>query len=226
MARSIRRLVTGSMAAIPLAMAAQCALAQNSPWSIRTGPAVVLAYPSASLSVAGAPVPGGEIGVKNNTTLALELGYALSDAWMARFAFGIPPTTTLSAKGTLTALVPPLTGTLGKVTYGPAALTMTYSFGAPGSIRPYAGAGINYTAILREKDGDVAGLKVRNAFGSVLQAGVDVPLQNGWNVFFDVRKIFVKLKASGTLPAMGGPPAEATLKLNPVVVHAGIGYRF
>ena len=89
----------------------------------------------------------------------------------------------------------------------------------------YVDAGINYTAILREKDGDVAGLKVRNAFGSV-PAGVDAPLQNGWNVVFDVRKILVKLKASGTLPAMGGPPTEATLKLNPVVVHAGIGYRF
>ena len=29
-----------------------------------------------------------------------------------------------------------------------------------------------------------------------------------------------------TLPALGGPPASVSIRLNPLVVHAGLEYRF
>ena len=35
-----------------------------------------------------------------------------------------------------------------------------------------------------------------------------------------------KASATGTLPALGGPSAKANLTLTPLLVHAGIGYRF
>lgn len=226
MTRHLHPLAALSALAIPLAMGSPGALAQTSPWSVRTGPVAVLFDASSSVAVAGATVPGGTVAVKDNTTLGLEVGYAFSSDLTARFAFGVPPTTTLSADGSLKGLVPPLTGTLGKIRYAPAVLSLTHAFGPVGGVRPYLGAGINYTAVLKERDGDVAGLRVKDAFGPVLEAGVDVPLQNGWSLFLDVRKVFVKVKATGTLPAVGGPPATANVKLNPVLVHAGLGYRF
>ena len=78
---------------------------------------------------------------------------------------GLPPTTTLIGKGG------PVDGLqLGRVKYGPAVLSAHYHFDA-GSFKPYVGAGINYTAVLESKDGAVAELDVKSAWGSVLQVG-------------------------------------------------------
>lgn len=202
-------------------------LAQETPWSLRTGLATVnFAASETQLSVAGSPVQGGDAHFSNNKAVAFELGYALTPAITARFAFGIPPTTRLSAAGTLQSMVPPLSGHLGKVQYGPAVLTLTHSLGQYGRFTPYVGAGINYTIVTRTRDGDIADLKVKNAWGSVLQIGGDFQIDKQWSVFLDVRKVFVKTTASGSIPAFGSPPAHANVKLDPLIVHAGVGYRF
>jgi outer membrane protein len=202
------------------------AQAQTSPWSVRLGPAAVNFSAKSSVEVAGAVVPGGELAVKDNTTVALEIGYAIDDRWTTRLAIGVPPTTTLSAGGTLTGFVPPLTGTLGKIKYGPGVLSLTYKLGDFASFKPYVGAGVNYTWVISASDGDVSGLKAKSAWGTVLEAGFDVPLSPNWSLFLDVRKIFVKTSATGTLPALGGPPAKANLTLDPLITHLGVGYRF
>lgn len=211
---------------LPLAAASTSATAGDSPWSVRVGPAMAVFDASANVAVAGANVPGANIGVKDNTTLGIDIGYALNDRWTIRAALGIPPTTTLSTAGTLKGFVPPLTGTLGKVKYGPAVLSATWKFGGFGAFEPYVGAGVNYTHVFSSEDGDIAGLKVKSAFGTVLQAGFDVPIDRNWGLFLDARKIFVKTTATGTVPALGGPPAKASVTLNPLLVHVGASYRF
>lgn len=200
--------------------------AQNSPWSLRVGPAVVGFSPDLQVSVAGTPVAGAKAKVANNTTLGVEIGYALTDRWTARLALGLPPTATVKGAGSLTALAPPLTGTLGKVKYGPAVLSATYRLLDSGPVRPYVGAGVNYTIVLESPDGDLAQLDAKSAWGSVLQAGFDVPVNDRWSFFVDVRKVWVKTTATGVVPALGGPPAKASLKLDPVLLHLGVGYRF
>ena len=123
-------------------------------------------------------------------------------------------------------MVPPLTGTLGEVKYAPAVLSVTYGLGELGIFRPYVGLGINDTRIVSTRDGDLAGLRVKSAWGSLLQVGVDVPLDAHWSLFLDVRKVFVKTSTSGTLPALGGLAATADVTLNPRITHAGLSYRF
>lgn len=214
--------LAGWACALPMA-----ALAQETPWSVRAGLATVnFAASQTRLSVAGSAVPGGDVKFSNNKALAFEVGYALTPAITARFAFGIPPTTRLSAAGSLQSSVPPLSGSLGKVQYGPAVLTLTHSLGQYGRFTPYVGAGINYTLVARTRDGDIADLKVKNAWGSVLQIGTDFQIDKQWSVFLDVRKVFVKTTASGSIPAFGSPPAHASVKLDPLLVHVGVGYRF
>lgn len=219
-------IVARFVVALSCGMLALDAQAQASPWTLRVGPAHIGVHESARVEVAGRRVAGAEIAVEDSLTAALEIGYAIDPVVTLRFLFGAPPTTTLTADGSLKRQVPPLSGTLGRVSYGPAALTLTYAFGKPGSVRPYAGAGLHYTAVLRSSDGDVASLEVKNAYGPVLQAGLDIPLGTRWSLFVDARKMFVKVKARGTLPALGGPPARAEVTLNPLVLHAGVGYRF
>jgi len=213
-------------AATVLFSAGHSANAQDSNWTLRTGPASVRFNASSSLSVAGTPFPGAESLVSDNTALAFEVGYAATKNVDIRLALGIPPTTTLSAGGALQALIPPLTGTLGKVTYGPVILTATYSLGAPGSVRPYIGAGVTYLKVFSTSDADLSGLQVDSAWGTTIQAGLDIPIDSRWSLFLDARKIYVKTTATSTVPALGGPPVVASVNLDPVVVHAGIGYRF
>lgn len=200
--------------------------AQSTPWSFRTGLAAVNFAAQSRVDLGGAVVPGGEVQFQNNTALAMEIGYAVSDRWVTRFAFGTPPTTTMSVGGSLKSAVPPLTGTLGRVKYAPAVLSLTYRVGDFEGFCPYIGAGINYTWVVSAHDADVAGLKVESAWGSALQAGFDVPLNSRWSLFFDVRKIFIKTSATGSVPAMGGPSAKAYVTLDPLITQIGVGYRF
>lgn len=202
-------------------LAAGAAQAQSSPWIVRLGPAHVGFSTRADVSVAGSPVPGGSASASSNTTLGLEFANELSSRWTARLLLGVPPETTLSGTGTLASA-----GELGKVTYAPAVLSMTFNLLEGGTFRPYLGAGLNYTMVFKSKDAFITQLDVKNAFAPVAQAGVEFTLSPDWRLSIDARKIYLKTKADGVLPAMGGAPAHADVRLNPLVVFASVGRRF
>ncbi|EWS65875.1 Outer membrane protein W precursor [Hydrogenophaga sp. T4] len=202
-------------------LAATGAVAQTSPWTVRLGAAHVGFSAQADVLVNGTLVPGADARASSNTTLGLEVSYDFTPRWTGRLLVGVPPTTTLTGTGTLAG-----TGTLGKVQYGPAVLSMTYNLLTSGPIRPYVGAGVNYTIVFKSKDGFISNLDVKNAFGAVAQVGVEIPLEDDWSISLDARKIFLKTKASGSLLAMGGAAANANVRLNPLVVFASVNKRF
>lgn len=212
-----------SLAAGSLLLATQAHAddAAASPWTIRMGPAHVGFSTRADVRVGGSLVPGGDASASSSTTLGFELSYDLSDRWTARLLAGIPPTTTLSGAGTLSSA-----GQLGKVTYAPAVASLTYKLLNTGPVQPYVGAGINYTIVTRDRDGFINHLKAHSAWGAVLQLGVEMPITPLWSVSLDARKIFLKTKATGDLPAMGGAPVAADVRLNPLVVFLSVGRRF
>jgi outer membrane protein len=195
--------------------------AETSPWTLRLGPAHVRFSTQADVSVNGSLVPGADASASANTTLGFELSYDVNPRWTARLLAGIPPTTTLTGTGALAG-----TGTLGKVTYGPAVATATFNLLTEGPVRPYLGAGLNYTIVFKSQDGFIANLDARSAFGTVLQAGLDMPLSERWTLSLDARKIFLKTQADGVLPAMGGAAAHADVRLDPLVVFLSVGTRF
>ena len=151
--------------------ACSAASAQNSPWSVRLGAAHVGFNTQADVFLGGVAVPGANAEASNNTTLGLEIGYSLSPEWTGRLLLGVPPTTTLTGTGALAG-----TGTLGRVTYAPAVLSLTYGLGQWGPIKPYVGAGINYTIVFKSEDGFISNLDVKNAFAPVLQLGFPPPM--------------------------------------------------
>jgi len=104
-------------------------------------------------------------------------------------------------------------------------LTGTYGFDL-GAIKPDIGSGIAYIHILESKDGAVAGLDLESRFGGVLQADVDIPIDKSWGLFVDFRKPYWKTEATGTVPAFGGAPVQASLKPSPFVVKVGGSKRF
>lgn len=202
-------------------LSAAGASAQTSPWTVGLGAVYVGFSTKADVFVNGGPIPGADATASNNTSLGLEVAYDFTPQWTGRLLIGVPPTTTLTGTGALAG-----TGTLGKVKYGPAVLSMTYNLLTSGPIRPYVGAGINYTIAFKSEDGFISNLDVKNAFGAVAQVGAEIPLDGEWSVSLDARKIFLKTKASGSLPAMGGAAANANIRLNPLVVFASVNKRF
>jgi outer membrane protein len=196
------------------------------PWSVRAGYAYAAFAPSSSLSLAGSVVPGASVAIDGKSLVLGDVGYAFDDRWTVRFAFAAPPTVTVAADGALTGYMPPLGGTLGTIKLAPAVLSATYSPGEFAALRPYLGAGVNYTKIVKSTDGDIASLQARDAWGSALEIGCDLLLDRSWSAFVDVRKVYVRTTATGTVPVLGGAPVQATVALDPLLVSVGIGYRF
>ena len=108
---------------------------------------------------------------------------------------------------------------LGKLSHLPPTLTVQYHFQPTPSIKPYVGAGINYTHFYNV---DLApGLTVdRNSFGGALQAGVDIAVTKNGYINLDVKKIWINtdVKSGGT--------KLTNLEINPVVWGVGYGFRF
>lgn len=108
---------------------------------------------------------------------------------------------------------------LGKLNHLPPTVTVQYHFNPTSTIKPYLGAGVNYT---RFYNVDLAtGLSVdKNSFGGALQAGVDIAVSKNGYLNLDVKKIWIDtdVKLDG---------AKLTnLEINPVVWGIGYGFRF
>jgi len=196
---------------------AQDQSAERSPYWVNVGVGYVNFNSSASILSNGDTLPASAT-ASSNTTLLAEFGYDITKNWAARLTVGIPPTTTLTGTG-----MPGISGaTLGKVGYAPAVLSGTYSWDL-GVVKPYLGAGVNYTIITSTQDGLIKGLGVGNGYGPVLQAGFNVPITKTWDWYTDFKQIFLKVNATGS--ALGAP-ASATVTLNPQVWSTGVTYHF
>jgi len=113
---------------------------------------------------------------------------------------------------------------LGDVWLLPPTVTLQYHFSPRGSVRPYVGAGVNYTFFYEQDPGAAVSVNYDNGFGFALQAGVDVPINDDYFLNFDVKKIFLNTDAEIDAGAAGTVGAD--VDLDPLVIGVGIGRRF
>jgi outer membrane protein len=59
--------------------------------------------------------------------------------------------------------------------------------------------------------------------GVAFQVGADYMITDNWGVFVDVKKAILRTEATGFL---GPAPIRADVKLDPLVLHTGVTYRF
>ncbi|ATL44852.1 outer membrane beta-barrel protein [Elizabethkingia sp. HX WHF] len=112
---------------------------------------------------------------------------------------------------------------LGSVWLLPPTLTLQYHFYPTKKIKPYVGAGINYTFFYSSKPGDVTHVDYKNNAGFALQGGIDYMINDKFFVNFDMKKIF--LKTDVTVDAAGtNIPAKVTL--DPFLWGFGVGMKF
>ena len=176
------------------------------------------------VTVGGAVVPASSTHASNNTTLAFEVGYDLAPQAALRLTVGVPPTTTVSGTGNLSAGAG-VPQPLAKVKYGPAVLSATWHPLGRSGFSPYLGGGVNYPVIFSSQDGFLVNVDVKSKLGPTLQVGADYAIDSRWGLFLDVKKLWAKVDVTANLPG-GGPRATTTADLSPVVVHAGASYRF
>lgn len=113
-------------------------------------------------------------------------------------------------------------GELGRVSLLPPTLTVAWHFNPQGRIRPYVGAGLNYTLFYNnslQAGGQGVGIS-NHSFGPAFQVGVDVQVTKRTFVNVDVKKLFVRTDAT-----LGGAPI-GTLKIDPWIIGLGFGVKF
>lgn len=103
----------------------------------------------------------------------------------------------------------------------PPTLTLQYHFTQLDSIKPYVGAGVNYTHFFNADAGALNSVKYEDSFGGALQAGVDVPIKDNWYFNVDVKKVFISTTAKFSPSGV-----RADVDIDPWLIGVGFGYKF
>lgn len=167
-----------------------------------------------------------DLNVKNNTQLGLTGTYMFTDNIGIELLGATPFSHKINAKV-------PLLGAdenLGRVAIvkqlPPSLYAQYYFFDADSKVRPYVGAGVNYTRFYHAKSVHpaVTNLDVKkHSFGPVANLGVDVKLTD--NIYFNAAAWYTHIKTTAKFSALGADH-EVKLKLDPLVYFAGFGVRF
>ena len=100
-----------------------------------------------------------------------------------------------------------------------------------GKVRPYVGAGVNYTMFYNDKassalEAAVGDTKVRlkDSFGWAVQAGLDIDLNEKMFLNLDVK--YIDMDTTARLDTTAAGTQRVKINIDPIVVGAGVGFRF
>ncbi len=169
---------------------------------------------------------GEGVTVTEDTVPELDITYMINPHWGVELILGYS-THEVGTRGQPAAIG------LGRVIDSkvlPPTLTLQYHFLPNESLRPYVGAGINYTYFFDEKvqgilDKPGAKVKLASSWGLAVQAGLDIAIDDDWFVNLDVKYIDIETKASFRGINLVGA-ANINTQIDPVVYGIGIGRRF
>ncbi|WP_375056303.1 OmpW family outer membrane protein [Zobellella sp. DQSA1] len=156
----------------------------------------------------------GHLDADANTQLGLTLSYMLTDNWGVELLAATPFSHSVSTAGL---------GEVAKIKHLPPTLMGQYYFGnAQSKVRPYVGAGINYTTFFDEKGRgalDGTSVKLDDSWGLAVQAGLDMRVTENW--FVNASAWYIDIDTDVET-------AVGTFKTNidPMVLMVGVGYRF
>lgn len=113
---------------------------------------------------------------------------------------------------------------LGSVRLLPPTVTLQYHFYPTKSLKPYVGAGLNYTIFYDVENGDTLGMEYKNNVGFALQGGVDYFVNDKFFLNVDIKKLYLKTDVDVDLGLPATVPAE--VKINPLLIGFGVGMKF
>ncbi|TKB55481.1 outer membrane protein OmpW [Ferrimonas aestuarii] len=160
----------------------------------------------------------GEFGVDSDAQLGLNFTYMVTDAIGIEVLAATPFTHDVS--------LGPL-GKIAEVTHLPPTVVAQYYFGSD-NIRPYIGAGVNYTYFWDEDftnnlGGDLTDLDASGSWGLAAQVGLDWELNENWLINASVWYIDIQTDVDFKL---AGTPVSIETDIDPWVYMVSVGYKF
>lgn len=188
------------------------AMADAGDWLVRGR--VINVSPDESATIT--PI-GGDVSIDTSIVPELDITYFVADQWAFELILGVTPHD-VSAVGTGAGDID-----LGDVTLLPPTLTLQYHFNPDGDVRPYVGAGLNYTYFFNEDlptGGIATSIDYDASFGYALQAGADFQVSDDWFLNVDVK--WVDINTDVTINGA----ITADVEIDPVIFGVGFGRRF
>lgn len=156
---------------------------------------------------------GAEVDVDDDSAFAFTLGYRFTDKLGVELLAAEPFDHDFEVEG--------VTG--GSTDHLPPSLTLQYYplGGTPARVQPYAGLGVNYTRFSDEQV-DVPGvaLELDDSWGVAAQLGVDLLIDEHWAL--NAAAWYLDIDADASLNG----DEVGTVEIDPVVVMAGLSFRF
>lgn len=169
--------------------------------------------------------PGEDVSVNNSFMPEVDITYMATD----HIGFELIAATTKHSASGKTGT----TGGIGRLASTwvlPPTLTAQYHFAPEGKVRPYVGAGINYTVFWNEDatsalEAAVGPTSVRlsDSFGWAAQVGVDIPLND--NVFLNLDVKYIDIDTTARLNTTAAGTQRVRINLDPLVVGVGLGIK-
>lgn len=183
----------------------------DNPWQIRLRAIGVVPQEDSTITAIG-----GEVDASDVIVPELDISYFFNKNIAAELILAVAPHD-MNADATTAGNLD-----LGEVWLLPPTLTLQYHFYPNKKLKPYVGAGVNYTVFFNEKAGTgVNTIEYEDGFGFALQAGVDIPIKDNWSFNLDAKKIFLNTDVN-----INNNAIMADVDLDPLIIGAGITYKF
>lgn len=184
------------------------AVAQESPWLVRVR--AVHLNPADKADPVGGVGASDRITVSDKTIPEFDVSYFFTPNLAAELVLTYPQKHDVYLDG----------ANIGTFKHLPPSLLLQYHFTPDAPLKPYVGAGINYTTLSKVRLLNGQGSLEHDSFGLVLQAGVDYAIDKQWSLNFDIKKAQIR-----TDVMVGGAKASH-IKVDPLMIGVGVGYRF
>jgi outer membrane protein len=225
---------------VTLALGTAVALASSGAFAGDAGPNDVrlgmyyVYFDSQATDINGPYVPSG-LNLKVNSLETLYLAYvrSLSTHFKVELAFGYPPLTRTVGSGPATLGSVPYSGqSIATARWFSPTLLAEYEFGdANSTLRPYVGAGVNYTRFLARQStaaGDAASggptsISLPASLGPAVTVGMSYEITDRWHVYasYSIAQVDSKLTAD-----TAGILRTSQIQFWPMTLVVSAGYSF
>ncbi len=178
---------TKSLLAASLAVASGSVLAAQGDFIVRAGLAHVAPNADSDSDILG--IPGAEVDVDSDTSLGLTFGYMATDNIGIGLLAAWPFEHDIEGDGSISGL-----DDVASTKHLPPTVTAQWHFMPENNIRPFVGAGINYTYFFDEDtEGalETLDINLHNSWGWAAEAGVDIDLND--QVFFGAQVFYIDI---------------------------------
>jgi outer membrane protein len=206
----IKSLVAAMAAVASLAPIAAQAQAQENPWMVRVR-AVDVLYQNGQTGVAS----DLNLKAKNQWIPEFDVSYFFTKNVAAELVLTWPQQVNINANS----------GNVGKISALPPSLLAQYHFTDLGALKPYVGAGINYTIFGNRQNFPALSNTVQvepSSIGFVGQIGADYMFDKNWGANIDLKYATM----ATNVQAVAGGANLGKLTLNPWMPAVGVTYKF